>query len=73
MMKIYLKDFIEKINREEVFSSCIYTENRDIAYKFINLVQASNVFVNASLEEAEEMDDIEDEFYMRKKVMYPIN
>ena len=73
IIKGTFEEVIDKINSEEVFSSCIYTENRDIAYKFINLVQSSNVFVNASLEEAEEVENIDDEFYMKKKVMYPIN
>lgn len=66
-------DVINKINREKTFSACIYTENRDLAYNFINLTQASNVFVNASLDEAEKLENIEDEFYTKKKIMYPIN
>ena len=73
ILKGTFEDVIEKINSEEIFSTCIYTENRDLAYSFINLAQASNVFVNASLEEAEMIENIEDEFYMKKKVMYPIN
>lgn len=73
IIKGTFEDVINKINREEIFSTCIYTENRDLAYNFINLAQASNVFVNASLEEAEELENIEDEFYMKKKIIYPIN
>ena len=66
-------DVLNRINSEDIFSTCIYTENRELAYDFINLAQASNVFVNASLEEAEEVENIDDEFYMKKKIMYPIN
>ena len=66
-------DVINRINSEKTFSACIYTENRDLAYNFINLAQASNVFVNASLDEAEKLENIEDEFYTKKKIMYPIN
>lgn len=73
IIKGTFEDVLNKINGEELFSTCIYTENRELAYNFINLAQASNVFVNASLEEAEELENIEDEFYMKKKIMYPIN
>lgn len=66
-------DVINRINSEKTFSACIYTENRDLAYNFINLAQSSNVFVNASLDEAEKLENIEDEFYTKKKIMYPIN
>lgn len=65
-------DVIEKINSETTFSTCIYTGDRELAFSFINLAQASNVFVNASLEEAEEMENTNDEFYTKKKIMYPI-
>ncbi len=66
-------DVITKINQETTFSVCIYTGDRDLALNFINLAQASNVFVNASLEEAEVLEKINDEFYTKKKIMYPIN
>ena len=65
-------EVIEKINSETTFSTCIYTGDRELAFSFINLAQASNVFVNASLEEAEEMENTNDEFYTKKKIMYPI-
>ena len=66
-------DVISKINQETTFSTCIYTADRELAASFINLAQASNVFVNASLEEAEVIEKIDDEFYTKKKIMYPIN
>ena len=66
-------DVISKINQETTFSTCIYTSDRELAASFINLAQASNVFVNASLEEAEIIEKIDDEFYTKKKIMYPIN
>ncbi len=72
IIKGSFEDVLNKINSEEIFSTCIYTENRELAYNFINLAKASNVFVNTSLEEAEELENIEDEFYMKKKIMYPI-
>lgn len=73
ILKGEFRDVINRINSEITFSACIYTENRDLAYNFINLTQASNVFVNASLDEAEKLESIEDEFYTKKKIMYPIN
>ena len=66
-------DVITKINQETTFSACIYTGDRDLALNFINLAQASNVFVNASLEEAEIIEKIDNEFYTKKKIMYPVN
>ena len=73
ILKGSFTDIITKINRETTFSACIYTGDRDLASNFINLAQASNVFVNASLEEAEVIEKIDDEFYTKKKIMYPIN
>jgi hypothetical protein len=73
ILKGTFTEVIDKINSEETFAVCIYTEDRDEAYEFINLAQAQNVFVNASLEETEEIENVEDEFYMKKKIMYPIN
>ena len=73
ILKGAFTDVITKINQETTFSTCIYTEDRDLALSFINLAQASNVFVNASLEEAEVIEKIDDEFYTKKKIMYPIN
>ncbi len=73
ILKGAFTDVITKINQETTFSTCIYTGDRDLALSFINLAQASNVFVNASLEEAEVIEKIDDEFYTKKKIMYPIN
>lgn len=73
ILKGSFTDIITKINQETTFSACIYTGDRDLASNFINLAQASNVFVNASLEEAEVIEKIDDEFYTKKKIMYPIN
>ena len=72
ILKGEFTDVVNRINSETTFSTCIYTENRDLAINFINLAQAENVFVNASLDEAEDLEDIDDEFYTKKKVMYPI-
>lgn len=72
ILKGEFTDVVSRINSETTFSTCIYTENRDLAINFINLAQAENVFVNASLDEAEDLEDIDDEFYTKKKVMYPI-
>lgn len=73
ILKGAFTDVITKINQETTFSACIYTGDRDLALSFINLAQASNVFVNASLEEAEVIEKTNDEFYTKKKIMYPIN
>ena len=73
ILKGTFTDIITKINQETTFSACIYTEDRELALNFINQAQASNVFVNASLEEAEIIEKIDNEFYTKKKIMYPVN
>lgn len=72
ILKGEFTEVLNRINSETTFSTCIYTENRDLAFNFINLAQVSNVFVNASLDEAENIENVEDEFYTKKKIMYPI-
>lgn len=73
ILKGEFNDVINRINEETTFSACVYTQNRDLAFGFINLTQASNVFVNASLDEAEVLEKMDSELYTKKKIMYPIN
>lgn len=50
----------------------IYTEDPKIAYEFINLVHAKNIFVNTSLLEIEQIEESKNELYVKKKIMYPL-
>ena len=62
-------DVISKIGKEN--AAAIYTENSEIAYKFINLVKCKNVFVNASLENCREIEDCESDFYETRNLILP--
>ena len=67
-----IDEAIDRINRKHYKAASIYTSNGDAAYKFINLVGADNVFVNASLEYAESLETGESEIYQKKRIMYPV-
>lgn len=74
--EILTGDFYEavhKINEKLSQGASIYTENSELATKFINLVHSKNVFVNSSLIEMELIEDVHEDLYMRKKVMYPLD
>jgi len=64
---------IHKINEKLSQGASIYTENPELATKFMNLVHSRNVFVNSSLIEMEIIEDVHEDLYIRKKVMYPLN
>lgn len=67
-----IDEAIDRINRKHYKAASIYTSSGDAAYKFINLVGADNVFVNASLEYAENLETGESEIYQKKRIMYPV-
>ena len=66
-----LESALEKIKNEKPKSVAIYTKNPNIAYDFITLANSQNVFVNSSLLNAEELNDKTNQFYYKKKIMYP--
>lgn len=63
---------VSRINSNISDGAVIYTENPQIAYEFINLVHARNVFVNTSLLEVEQIEESKNELYAKKKIMYPL-
>lgn len=67
-----IDEAIDRINRKHYKAVTIYTSDGDAAYKFINLASADNVFVNASLEYAENVERSENEIYQKKRIMYPV-
>ena len=67
-----IDEAIDRINRKHYKAASIYTKNGEAAYKFINLTSADNVFVNASLEYAENVDKCENDIYQKKRIMYPV-
>ena len=73
LLKGEFSDVIEQLKTRHSRSAVIYTEDRDKAYEFINSVYADNTFVNASLNETEDIKQIDNELYCVKKIIYPIN
>lgn len=71
-LKGKIDEVIEKINEKESYGAVIYTKNAKIAYKYINLVRARNVFVNASVEYMEEAEEEKEKLLMNKKIMYEL-
>lgn len=63
---------LEKINSSISKGASIYTSDGNNAFRFINLVDADNVFVNASLDNVEEVEHLDSSFYHKKKIMYPV-
>ena len=64
------EEVINKIGKEN--SAVIYTDSTEIAYKFINLINCKNVFVNTNLENAKEFEGTENIFYETKHIIIPI-
>ena len=66
-----IDDVREKINIEGIANGAIiYTSNKDKAYKFLNRVNAKNVFVNAGIVNAKEAEV--SEWVINKNVIYPM-
>lgn len=64
------EEIIEQIGKEN--SAVIYTEDTEIAYKFINLVNCKNVFVNTNLVNSKEFEGTNNIFYETKHIIIPI-
>lgn len=59
-------------NVKNANSVVIYTKDSNKAYKFINLANAGNVFVNTNLQNAFETLSNDDELYRYKNVIIPV-
>ena len=64
------EEVINQIGKEN--SAVIYTEDNEIAYKFINLVNCKNVFVNTNLVNQKEFEGTANIFYETKHIIIPI-
>lgn len=64
-------DVISEINKETPAAAVIYTKSSIKAYEFMNLVHSSNVFVNTTLMAKEDVEQIDNELYCVRKIMYP--
>ena len=66
-----IDEVIKRINREHPICATIFTTNSTDAYKFTNLICASNVFVNSSPLNFEENEKISNPLLIRKNFIYP--
>lgn len=69
VLKGNIYDVINEINKEKVLGSAIYTQDRKIGYKFINLINSDNVYMNTTLENAETNEGKKDIYYMSKNII----
>lgn len=67
-----IEEVIEKINKKRVECAVIYTESKDEAYKFLTLVKAENVFVNASIINTKKIEEKEEKLYYYKNIIVPM-
>ena len=67
-----IDEVIDRINEKEAIGAVIYTKDSKVAYKFINLVRAKNVFANTSIDYMENVDSCDNKLLMNKKIMYEL-
>ena len=66
-----IDDVIEEINKDGIANGAIiYTEDKEKAYKFLNRVNAKNVFVNAGIVNVKEAEV--SDWVINKNVIYPM-
>lgn len=66
------KYVIDKINYENPKGAVIYTKDAQMGYNFLNSIKSSNVFINSSLLNYENLVEEEDKLFRNKKIMYPL-
>ncbi len=64
---------IEVINNNKAFACAIYTQNRKLGYKFINLVNSDNVYMNVTLENAKRNENLDNVYYRKKNIAFEVN
>ncbi|MCL2382631.1 MAG: hypothetical protein FWC79_00175 [Oscillospiraceae bacterium] len=62
---------VRKINKTRNLGVAIYTKDKNLAHKFINLIHSENAYVNATLQGVRETEYV-DELHAKKNIMYPL-
>ena len=63
-------DIVNYLNNSEASAVCMYTNNTQKAYKFINWIDSPNVFVNTGIINCENNFEKRSEFYNSKYVLH---
>ena len=63
-------NIIKFLNLNKSFAVCMYTNNSQKAYKFINWIDSPNVFVNTGINGCKDVTDAENEYYNFKYVLH---
>ena len=61
---------INFLNANEASAVCMYTNNSQRAYKFINWIDSPNVFVNTGIKKIKLDDNIDNKFYSCKNILH---
>ena len=62
-------EVVDRINETRNLGASIYTQDKEIGYKFINYVHSDNVFLNTSLENVEKSDINDNLYYDWKNIV----
>ena len=62
-------EVVDKINETRNLGASIYTQDKEIGYKFINYIHSDNVFLNTSLENVEKSDVNNNLYYDWKNIV----
>ena len=62
-------EVVDKINETRNLGASIYTQDKEIGYKFINYIHSDNVFLNTSLENVEKSDINDNLYYDWKNIV----
>ena len=71
--KIITGDFLQalkEINQKQYDVAVVYTHDSKLGYKFINRVNANNVFVNTNVKNAIEIEKLDNMYLMPKHIIY---
>ncbi len=63
-------DIVNYLNDSEASAVCMYTNNTQKAYKFINWIDSPNVFVNTGIKNCENNVEKRSEFYNSKYILH---
>ena len=72
ILKGSFDEIINKINEKGYKSAVIYTHSTDLGYKFINRINAENVFMNSSLQNVEKVGNNENKYLMNRQIMFSL-